>query len=130
VPTPRHTAFVIGCLALLGRRIPQSLRVFMLSLAIVDDFGAILVVAIGYSSHIAWGTLALGACGIALMWGMASFGVRSIALYFLVGGLIWLAVDGCGIHATVRPASTLARNACGSNACCSAIPVPFPLVTE
>lgn len=48
------TAFVIGALALLGPRIPQSLRVFMLSLAIVDDFGAILVVAIGYSSHIDW----------------------------------------------------------------------------
>lgn len=49
------TAFVIGCLALLGSRIPQSLRVFMLSLAIFDDVGAIVVVAIGYSSHIAWG---------------------------------------------------------------------------
>ena len=49
------TAFVLGCLALLGSRIPQSLRVFMLSLAIVDDIGAILVVAIGYSSHIVWG---------------------------------------------------------------------------
>jgi NhaA family Na+:H+ antiporter len=48
------TAFVIGCLALLGTRIPQSLRVFMLSLAIVDDIGAILVVAIGYSGQIDW----------------------------------------------------------------------------
>ena len=95
------TAFVIGCLALLGRRIPQSLRVFMLSLAIVDDIGAILVVAIGYSSHIAWGALALGAGGVALVRGMALFGVRSMALYFLVGGLIWLAVDASGIHATV-----------------------------
>jgi Na+/H+ antiporter NhaA len=53
------TAFVIGSLALLGSRIPQSLRVFMLSLAIVDDIGAILVVAFGYSTHIAWGALAL-----------------------------------------------------------------------
>jgi NhaA family Na+:H+ antiporter len=95
------TAFVIGCLALLGRRIPQSLRVFMLSLAIVDDIGAILVVAIGYSSHIAWGALALGAGGVVCMRGMALSGVRSMAIYFLVGGLIWLAVDASGIHATV-----------------------------
>jgi len=95
------TAFVIGCLALLGRRIPQSLRVFMLSLAIVDDIGAILVVAIGYSGHIAWGALAMGACGVAFVFGMALFGVRSMAIYFLVGGLIWLAVDASGIHATV-----------------------------
>jgi NhaA family Na+:H+ antiporter len=95
------TAFVIGCLALLGRRIPQSLRVFMLSLAIVDDIGAILVVAIGYSSQLVWGALALGALGIASVRGMALLGVRSIALYFLVGAVIWLAVDASGIHATI-----------------------------
>jgi NhaA family Na+:H+ antiporter len=95
------TAFVIGCLALLGSRIPQSLRVFMLSLAIVDDIGAILVVAIGYSSHIDWGMLALGALGVATLRGLAQLGVRSISIYFLVGGLVWLAIDGSGIHATV-----------------------------
>jgi len=95
------TAFVIGCLALLGRRIPQSLRVFMLSLAIVDDIGAILVVAIGYSSQLAWGALALGALGIASVRGMALLGVRSIPLYLLVGAVIWLAVDASGIHATI-----------------------------
>jgi NhaA family Na+:H+ antiporter len=95
------TAFVVGCLALLGPRIPQSLRVFMLSLAIVDDIGAILVVAIGYSSHIAWGTLALGALGIAIVRIMALVGIRGFPLYFLVGGFTWLAVDASGIHATV-----------------------------
>jgi NhaA family Na+:H+ antiporter len=58
------TAFVIACLAILGSRIPRSLRVFMLSLAIVDDIGAILVVAIGYSSNIIWWALALGALGL------------------------------------------------------------------
>lgn len=95
------TAFVIGCLALLGARIPQSLRVFMLSLAIVDDIGAILVVAIGYSSGINWGALALAAVGIVIVRGMALLGIRSIAIYFLAGGLIWGAVDASGIHATV-----------------------------
>lgn len=95
------TAFVIGCLALLGRRLPQSLRIFMLSLAIVDDIGAILVVAIGYSSQLAWGALALGALGIAVVRGMALLGVRSVPLYFLAGGGIWLAVDASGIHATI-----------------------------
>jgi NhaA family Na+:H+ antiporter len=95
------TAFVIGCLALVGSRIPQSLRVFMLSLAIVDDIGAILVVAIGYSSHIAWGALALGILGVTIVRGMALLGVRSVPIYFLVGSLIWLAVDASGIHATI-----------------------------
>jgi NhaA family Na+:H+ antiporter len=95
------TAFVIGCLALVGSRVPQSLRVFMLSLAIVDDIGAILVVTIGYSSHIAWGALAFGALGIAIVLGMTLLGVRSIPLYFIIGILIWLAVDASGIHATI-----------------------------
>jgi NhaA family Na+:H+ antiporter len=95
------TAFVIGCLAILGSRIPQSLRVFMLSLAIVDDIGAILVVALGYGSHISWEALALAVVGFAIVRGMALLGVRSIAIYFLVGGLIWLAVDASGIHPTV-----------------------------
>ncbi|HSD41574.1 MAG TPA: Na+/H+ antiporter NhaA [Burkholderiales bacterium] len=95
------TAFVIGCLALLGLRVPKSLRVFMLSLAIVDDIGAILVVAIGYSSHIAWGALALGALGVASVRAMALLGFRGFPLYFLVGGFVWLAVDASGVHATV-----------------------------
>lgn len=95
------TAFVIGCMALLGSRIPQGLRVFMLSLAIVDDIGAILVVAIGYSSHIAWGALALGALGLAVVRAMALAGIRGFPIYFLVGGLVWLAVDASGIHPTV-----------------------------
>ena len=95
------TAFVIGCLALLGSRIPQSLRVFMLSLAIVDDIGAILVVAIGYSSHIAGGALALAALGIVIVRAMALVGFRGFPIYFLAGGFIWLAVDASGIHATI-----------------------------
>ena len=95
------TAFVIGCLALLGSRIPQSLRVFMLSLAIVDDIGAILVVAIGYSREISWTALALGVLGIGVVRAMAVLGFRGFPLYFLVGGFCWLAVDASGIHATI-----------------------------
>lgn len=95
------TAFVIGCLALLGSRIPQSLRVFMLSLAIVDDIGAILVVAIGYSSHIDWGALALAVLGVGIVRAMTLVGFRGFPIYFLAGGFIWLAVDASGIHATI-----------------------------
>ena len=95
------TAFVIGCLALLGSRIPQSLRVFLLSMAIIDDLGAILVVALGYGSVVGWASLALAAVGIAVVRAMALLGVRSIALYSLVGGAVWLAIDVSGIHATI-----------------------------
>jgi NhaA family Na+:H+ antiporter len=95
------TAFVIGCLALMGSRIPQSLRVFMLSLAIADDIGAILVVAIGYGSNLSWQAIALAGAGLLSIRLMALFGVRNIAIYFIAGILAWIAVDASGIHATV-----------------------------
>lgn len=95
------TAFVIGCLALLGSRIPLGLRVFMLSLAIVDDIGAILVVAIGYSSNIVWWPLVAAGIGVAIMRAMAMLGFRGFPLYIMVGGVVWLAVDASGIHATI-----------------------------
>jgi len=95
------TAFVIGCLALLGERIPKSLRVFMLSLAIVDDIGAIIVVAIGYGNHIDWFAITAALIGFLVVKTMAFLGIRSITLFFIVGGMIWLAVDTSGIHPTV-----------------------------
>ncbi|MDN3652762.1 Na+/H+ antiporter NhaA [Thalassotalea ponticola] len=95
------TAFVIGCLALLGSRIPHSLRIFMLSLAIVDDIGAILVVAIGYSSNIVWWPLLVAVLGVLISRIMAMVGFRGFSLYILVGVLIWFAVDASGIHATI-----------------------------
>ena len=95
------TAFVIGCLALFGSRIPQSLRVFMLSLAIVDDIGAILVVAIGYGHGMNWVALSIAGCGVIIVRGMARLGVRSIPAYLLAGTFLWIAVDGSGVHATI-----------------------------
>ncbi|SDJ17557.1 sodium/proton antiporter, NhaA family [Ferrimonas sediminum] len=95
------TAFVIGCLALLGRRIPKSLRIFMLSLAVVDDIGAIMVVAIGYGSEIDWFPIGLAMLGLVLIRLIGFLGVRSMPLFFLIGGLVWLAVDASGIHPTV-----------------------------
>lgn len=95
------TAFVIGCLALIGSRAPHSLRVFMLSLAIVDDIGAILVVAIGYSHQIEWIPLGVAAIGIGVVYLMRRVGIRQFPQYFIAGGLIWIAVDASGIHATI-----------------------------
>jgi NhaA family Na+:H+ antiporter len=87
------TAFVIGCLALLGSRIPQSLRVFMLSLAIVDDIGAILIVAIGYSSHISWHALALAALGIAVVRAIAAPTVTGVILGLMTPARRWVSDD-------------------------------------
>jgi NhaA family Na+:H+ antiporter len=95
------TAFVIGCLALLGSRIPESLRLFLLSLAIFDDVGAIAVVAIGYGDTLNWTALAAVCLGLAVVAAIARLGVRSIPVYFAIGGGIWLAFDFSGIHATL-----------------------------
>lgn len=95
------TAFVIGCLALLSTRIPKSLRIFMLSLAVVDDIGAIIVVAVGYGSGINWLAIGFALLGFIVVKVMAFIGIRSIALFFIAGILIWLAVDASGIHPTV-----------------------------
>lgn len=95
------TAFVIGCLAALGSRIPQSLRLFMLSLAIIDDIGAIIVVALGYSHDFVWAALAIAALGLLVVYAMARMGFRAFPVYFLAGAGIWAAVDASGIHATV-----------------------------
>jgi NhaA family Na+:H+ antiporter len=96
------TAFVVGCLGLFGSRIPSALRLFLLSLAIFDDVGAILVVAIGYGGEaLNWVALFLAGIGLALMVGLTRLGIRSIAIYFLMGGAVWLCVDQSGIHPTV-----------------------------
>ncbi|HAT9492087.1 TPA: Na+/H+ antiporter NhaA [Legionella pneumophila subsp. pneumophila] len=95
------TAFVIGCLALFGKLIPQSFRIFMLSLAIIDDIGAILVVAIGYSVGISWIALVTSAIGFILVYLMRKLGIRSITVFFFIGSLIWISVDASGIHPTI-----------------------------
>jgi NhaA family Na+:H+ antiporter len=95
------TAFVVGCLAVLGSRIPQSLRLFLLSLAIFDDIGAILVVAIGYGETLNWIAVALAGLGFVVVAGIARLGIRSIPVYFALGGITWLALDASGIHATL-----------------------------
>lgn len=95
------TAFVVACLTLLGSRVPHSLRVFMLFLAIVDDIGAMLVVAIGYSHQMDWRMLTLAALCIAVLRVLAIVGIRSLPIYFFIGCVTWLAVDASGLHATV-----------------------------
>jgi len=94
------TAFMIGCLALLGRHVPQSLRLFLVSAAIFDDIGAVLVVAVGYGSGLAWPALIVIAALLALIRTLARSGVRQMAVYVVCGVALWIAVDASGLHAT------------------------------
>ncbi|WP_299751959.1 Na+/H+ antiporter NhaA [uncultured Tateyamaria sp.] len=95
------TAFVIGCLALFGNRVPPTLRLFLLSLAIFDDVGAILVVALGYGEALTWSALGLGLLGIGIVATASRLGIRSIPVYFFMGAAVWLCFDASGVHVTI-----------------------------
>ncbi len=101
VPMATDIAFVVGCMAILGKRVPHGLRVMILSLAIADDVGAILIIAIGYTESINLLSLALGLIGIAAVIGLARVGVRRISVYVVTGALVWLAFHESGVHATI-----------------------------
>jgi NhaA family Na+:H+ antiporter len=101
IPMATDIAMAVGVLSLLGRRVAPSLKLFLLALAIVDDIGAILVIALFYSGDIHLDALALAA-GIVLLVGVVRrAGVRPIAVYVLLGVGLWLAIHESGLHATL-----------------------------
>lgn len=101
IPMATDIAFVVGCMAVLGSRVPAGLRVMLLSLAIVDDLGAILVIAIGYTETIHWSWLFAGAIGMGIVFLMERVGVRSLGAYTVLGCVIWLGFHESGVHATI-----------------------------
>jgi len=101
IPMATDIAFVVGCLTVLGSRIPGSLRIMLLSLAIADDIGAIVVIAIGYTDSLNLTALVLGVVGIGIVIGLMEVGVRNLAVYLLFMVLVWFAFHESGIHATI-----------------------------
>ena len=101
IPMATDIAFAVGVLALLGSRIPSSLKIFLTALAIVDDIGAILVIALFYTSQIFWGWLGLAALLLVVLVGFNLARIQAPLPYALVGLVIWFAVLASGIHATV-----------------------------
>ena len=101
VPMATDIAFAIGVLALLGPRVPVALRVLLLALAIIDDIGAILVIALFYSSGIALIGFAIAGLGIAIVIVMQWVGVRNPFLYVAPGILVWAGILHAGIHPTI-----------------------------
>lgn len=99
IPTATDIAFALGIFSFLGRRAPQSLRSFLLVLAIADDLGAVLIIGLFYSS--AFHPLGLAAAGFAgaLLWQMNQRGVKSFLAYGAAGGLLWVSVLYAGLHA-------------------------------
>jgi NhaA family Na+:H+ antiporter len=95
------TAFVLGILALFGPRCPDRLRLFLLTLAIVDDIGAITVMALFYTADVHVGALVVAALLVAVLVGLRWAGVWRLTPYMLVGVALWLAVQASGVHPTL-----------------------------
>jgi NhaA family Na+:H+ antiporter len=101
IPMATDTAFAVGMLALLHGRIPVGLTAFLTALAIIDDLGAILVIAVFYTKTIDLLFLSAAVLLLLLLMILNAAGMRRPGVYFLIGGLVWLAMLGSGVHATV-----------------------------
>ena len=101
IPMATDIAFVVGCLAVLGKRIPVSLRIMLLSLAIADDIGAIIVIAVGYTAQLDGSALLLSGCGIAVIAACMKLGVQNLGVYLVLSLGVWFEFHASGIHATI-----------------------------
>ena len=101
IPMATDIAFALGVLALLGAGIPPALRIFLSALAIADDLGAVLVIALFYTATVSWGAIAAATALLALSGGANAAGVRATWCYALIGVAVWVAVLLSGVHATV-----------------------------
>ena len=101
IPAATDIAFALGVMALLGNRVPNALKLFLLTLAILDDLGAIVIIALFYTNQLSITSLILAAIAIVALVLMNRFGVTRIAAYMVVGVFLWVCVLKSGVHATL-----------------------------
>ncbi|HKZ05635.1 MAG TPA: Na+/H+ antiporter NhaA [Methylomirabilota bacterium] len=101
IPAATDIAFALGVLSLLGARVPRGLKVFLVTVAIVDDIGAIAIIAVFYTEQLSWISLVVAAGALVILTLLNVVGVRSGGVYVLVGLILWVAVLKSGVHATL-----------------------------
>lgn len=101
VPTATDIAFALAVLAVIGTALPAALRAFLLTLAVVDDLGAILIIATFYTTHINFLALGLAFAGLVLFWTLHHRGVRGAYVYVPLAFVIWALMHASGVHATI-----------------------------
>jgi len=101
IPTATDIAFSLGILALLGRHVPSSLRIFLTALAIIDDLLAVLIITLFYAGQLHWGYVAGAAAVFGVLLLLAKLRVKPLGIYLVLGLVLWFCVLESGIHATV-----------------------------
>jgi Na+:H+ antiporter, NhaA family len=101
IPTATDIAFALGILALLGKKVPTSLKIFLMALAIFDDLGAILIIAFFYTDDLSILSMLFASAAIFILFLMNKLQILSLGLYILVGIIMWICVLKSGVHATL-----------------------------
>ena len=101
IPTATDIAFALGILSLLGNRVPVSLKIFLMALAIMDDLGAIVIIALFYTTELSTLSLIIAGISLSLLVLLNIFGVSKKSAYFVIGMVLWVSVLKSGVHATL-----------------------------